>query len=129
MNQELIDRIQQDAVTIQRLTADLDSIKQEQASNASDYKEKLQAEETRYARLLSETTDKLYVSQRFAELQKQRLQEAQQRIEEKDSEIGKLITLSNDRAREIGRLFARDIAIGIEQVKAKHAQQIAALDN
>lgn len=26
-------------------------------------------------------------------------------------------------------LFARDIAIGIEQVKAKHAQQIAALDN
>lgn len=59
MNQELIDRIQQDAVTIQRLTADLDSIKQEQASNASDYKEKLQAEELRYSRLLSETTDKL----------------------------------------------------------------------
>jgi len=26
-------------------------------------------------------------------------------------------------------LFARDIAIGIDQVKAKHAQQIAALDN
>lgn len=56
MNQELIDRIQQDAVTIQRLTADLDSIKQEQARN---YNEKLQAEELRYSRLLSETSAKL----------------------------------------------------------------------
>lgn len=59
MSQDLIDRIQQDAVTIQRLTAELDSIKNEQANTASEYKEKLQTEELRYSRLLSETTDKL----------------------------------------------------------------------
>lgn len=56
---EVIDQIKRHAVTIQHLTGEVETIKREQEQSASNYKEKLQTEELRYSRLLSETTDKL----------------------------------------------------------------------